>query len=329
MKDYAQIRQEVEKTLQELSLWKGEPQALYLPAVYALGQGGKRIRPVLALMACQLFGKDCAQALMPAVGLEVFHNFTLLHDDVMDKAAVRHGLPTVHVKWNANTAILSGDAMFAAASSLVAKAPQECLPAVLEAFHRLALGVCEGQQYDMNFETQTTVSMAEYMEMIRLKTAVLIAGALEIGALCAGASASDVKCLYNYGNQIGLAFQLQDDWLDLYADEAKFGKRIGGDIRENKKTYLYIRAIENLGAEDRRKLEQWFSTATTKENETEKIAAVKALFEKANAHNACQEAVNQLFAQAETDLKSLASQVDATALRELQSFTAKLLGREF
>lgn len=329
MKDYAHIRQEVEKTLQELSLWKGEPQALYQPAVYALGQGGKRIRPVLALMACQLFGKDCKQALMPAVGLEVFHNFTLLHDDVMDKAAVRHGLPTVHVKWNANTAILSGDAMFAAASALVAQAPQECLSAVLEAFHRLALGVCEGQQYDMNFETQTMVSMAEYMEMIRLKTAVLLAGSLEIGALCAGAPQEDVKSLYAYGNKIGLAFQLQDDWLDLYADEAKFGKRIGGDIRENKKTYLYIRAVEALGEADRRQLEQWFSTSTTPQNETEKIAAVKALFEKADAHNACQEAVNRLFSEAGTDLQSLTPRADAAALQELQAFTARLLGREF
>ena len=327
MKDYAQLRQEVEKTLRELQLWKGEPQALYQPAVYALGQGGKRIRPVLALMACGLFGKDYREALMPAVGLEVFHNFTLLHDDVMDNAAMRHGMPTVHVKWNADTAILSGDAMFAAASCLVAKAPKDCLSEVLDAFHRLALGVCEGQQYDMNFETQPAVSKSEYMEMIRLKTAVLIAGSLEIGALVAGAPQEDVKRLYAYGNKIGLAFQLQDDWLDLYADESKFGKRIGGDIRENKKTYLYVRAIENLKETDRKKLEALFTS--TGMNEEEKIATVKALFEKANAHEDCRDAVNQLFAEAGTEIDALVSPVDSDTLHALKAFTAGLLGREY
>lgn len=328
MKDYQQLRLEVEKTLQELEIWKGKPKALYLPAVYALGQGGKRIRPVLALMACQLFGKDSDIAMMPVVGLEVFHNFTLLHDDVMDNAAVRHGMPTVHVKWNADTAILSGDAMFAAAVSLVAKAPQACLPAVLDAFNRLALGVCEGQQYDMNFETQASVSMAEYMEMIRLKTAVLIAGSLEIGALVAGASEEDVRHLYAYGNKIGLAFQLQDDWLDLYADEAKFGKKLGGDIRENKKTYLCIRALEKLQEEDKAKLERAFATPTTPENESSKIAEVKALFEKAEAPQDCRSAVNRLFSEAGAELDAL-SKTDPAALQELKAFTARLLGREY
>lgn len=329
MKNHAQLRQEVEKALQGLEVWQGEPQGLYQPAVYALGQGGKRIRPVLALMACQLFGKDCSLALMPAIGLEVFHNFTLLHDDVMDKAAIRHGLPTVHMKWNANTAILSGDAMFAAAVSLTAKTPPASLPAVLDAFHRLALGVCEGQQYDMNFESQVQVSMAEYMEMIRLKTAVLIAGALEIGALVAGAPETDVKHLYAYGNKIGLAFQLQDDWLDLYADEAKFGKKLGGDIRENKKTYLYIRAIEKLETEDRKQLEHWFSVATTPDNQEEKTVAVKTLFEKADAPRDCKEAVSRLFAEAGKHLSALSPLTDPAALKELQAFSAGLLGREF
>ena len=329
MKDYAQLRQEVEKTLQELDIWKAHPQGLYQPAVYALGQGGKRIRPVLAMMACQLFKQDERLALLPAAGLEVFHNFTLLHDDVMDKAEVRHGLPTVHVKWNTDTAILSGDAMFAVAYSLLAQAPKVCLSEVLGAFNRLALGVCEGQQYDMNFETQAKVSMAEYMEMIRLKTAVLIAGSLEIGALVAGAPEADVKRLYDYGRLIGLAFQLQDDYLDLYADEVTFGKRIGGDIRENKKTYLYIRATENLSADEGQKLEQWFATETTPQNEQEKIAAVKALFEKAHAHEDCLQAVNQLFAEAEANLNALTSPIDPEALQALRAFANKLLGRKF
>ncbi len=329
MKDYAQLRQEVEKTLQELDIWKAEPQGLYQPAVYALGQSGKRIRPVLALMACQLFKQDYRLALLPAAGLEVFHNFTLLHDDVMDKAEVRHGLPTVHVKWNTDTAILSGDAMFAVAYSLVAQAPKASLSEVMGAFNRLAVGVCEGQQYDMNFETQAKVSMAEYMEMIRLKTAVLIAGALEIGALVAGAKEADVKRLYDYGRKIGLAFQLQDDYLDLYADEATFGKRIGGDIRENKKTYLYIRAMENLSADDGQKLEHWFSLETTPKNDQEKITAVKALFEKAKAQQDCLQAVNQLFADAEADLNAIASPIDPEALQVLRAFAAKLLGRKF
>ncbi|MCM1531327.1 MAG: polyprenyl synthetase family protein [Bacteroides sp.] len=330
MKDFNQLRQMIEEGLANLEIRRAAPQSLYTPAVYVLQQGGKRIRPVLALMACQLFGKDPQTALQPALGLEVFHNFTLLHDDVMDKASMRHGMPTVHVKWNANTAILSGDAMFAAAGSLIAKAPKACLAEVLDAFNALALGVCEGQQYDMDFESHATVALAEYMEMIRLKTAVLIAGALQIGAIIGGADAQDLQHLYSYGNKIGLAFQLQDDLLDLYADESKFGKKIGGDIRENKKTYLFIKGLEFLNEAEGEKLQKIFATPTTPLNEDEKVAEVKALYQKINLQSIVNKDIEALFEQADAQLDCIpAAHIDPEAKKTLRDFVSRLLGREY
>lgn len=330
MKTFEELREEVNRAVAGLPELKGNPSQLYDPIVYTLEHGGKRLRPVMALMACQLFGKDPRMALLPALGLEIFHNFTLLHDDVMDRADMRRGRPTVQAKWNANVAILSGDAMFALASSLVARAPAESLPAVLRTFNALALGVCEGQQYDMNFETQNRVSMDEYREMIRLKTAILLAGALQIGALVAGAPDSAVGHLYAFGIKIGLAFQLQDDLLDLYADEAKFGKKIGSDIRENKKTYLYIKALELLDLDDRARLEETFRTPTTPENEAGKIDFVRSLYEKVSVRTYLEEEVNRLFEAGEAELEQLSgADVDAEALKVLQDFSAKLLGREY
>ncbi|MCM1042267.1 MAG: polyprenyl synthetase family protein [Bacteroides sp.] len=330
MKDFNQLRLMIDEGLANLEIRHAAPQSLYTPAVYVLQQGGKRIRPVLALMACQLFGKDPQTALQPALGLEVFHNFTLLHDDVMDKASMRHGMPTVHVKWNANTAILSGDAMFAAAGSLIAKAPKACLPEVLDAFNALALGVCEGQQYDMDFESHATVALAEYMEMIRLKTAVLIAGALQIGAIIGGADTQDLQHLYSYGNKIGLAFQLQDDLLDLYADESKFGKKIGGDIRENKKTYLFIKGLEFLNEADGEKLQKIFSTPTTPLNEDGKVTEVKALYQKIDLKSTVNKDIEALFEQADAQLACIPeSHIDPAAKKVLRDFVGKLLGREY
>lgn len=330
MKTFEELRSDVNRAIDGLSDLKGNPVQLYEPISYTLELGGKRLRPVMALMACQLFGEDPQRAMMPAVGLEIFHNFTLLHDDVMDRADMRRGRPTVHAKWNANVAILSGDAMFALASSLIAQAPAESLSSVLNTFNGLALGVCEGQQYDMNFETQAKVEMAEYMEMIRLKTAVLLAGALQIGALVAGAPGPAVQHLHAFGTRIGLAFQLQDDLLDLYADEAKFGKKIGSDIRENKKTFLYIKALELLDWDDRTRLEETFRTPTTPGNEAAKIDFVRALYEKVSVRSCVEEEITRLFGEGEAELARLSkADVDSEALEVLQDFSAGLLGREY
>ena len=327
---FEQLLGAVEDRIRELPAFRRQPVRLYEPAVYTMNLGGKRIRPVLALMACQLFGGSVEKVLDPAVGLEVFHNFTLLHDDVMDRADMRRGKPTVHVKWDTNTAILTGDAMFAVAVRLMAGAPAESLRAILQAFEALAVGVCEGQQYDMNFETQAQVSMAEYMEMIRLKTAVLIAGSLQIGADAAGAPAASGARLYAYGTQIGLAFQLQDDLLDLYGDESKFGKKIGSDIRENKKTYLYIKALELLSPADAAALEKAFAEPTRPETEAGKVALVKGLYEKVGVRQQCEAAVQAMFKAAEAELDAIpATETDAEALTVLKQFTAKLLGRDY
>lgn len=334
MKKFSELRDLVNQTIENLPELKARPVELYEPVVYTMGFGGKRIRPVMVLMACQLFKKDISQAILPAVGLEIFHNFTLLHDDVMDRADMRRGQPTVHKKWNSNVAILSGDAMFSLASSLLCKAPAESLSAVMDSFNNLALGVCEGQQYDMNFETQAEVSMEEYMEMIRLKTAVLLAGALKIGAQMAGSPSDAVSALDEFGTKIGLAFQLQDDLLDLYADEAKFGKKIGSDIRENKKTYLYIKALELLrkgnNVTEAARLEELFRIPTTAKNEAEKIASVRALYEKVDVRSHLDEEVNRLFAEGESALARLSAyDIDPEALQVMQDFSAKLLGRDY
>jgi geranylgeranyl diphosphate synthase type II len=221
-----------------------EPIKLYEPISYTLDQGGKRIRPVLVLLACDLFGGDIEKAVFPAMGLEIFHNFTLLHDDIMDNAPLRRGQETVHKKWNDNTAILSGDTMFVLAYEYVAKTDAALLPEVLRLFNDTARKVCEGQQYDMNFETQEKVTIEQYKMMIRLKTAVLIACSLKLGAIIARAEPAEANKLYDFGIELGLAFQLQDDYLDTFGDVAIFGKEIGGDIITHKKTFLFLKAIE-------------------------------------------------------------------------------------
>ncbi len=221
-----------------------EPKELYEPITYTLEEGGKRLRPVLVLLACDMFGGDIEKALYPAMGLEIFHNFTLLHDDIMDQAAIRRGKEAVHKKWNSNTAILSGDTMFVLAYEYVAKTDPSLLPAVMELFNETAKQVCEGQQFDMNYETRSDVSIDEYLMMIRLKTAVLIACSLKLGAILAHADSAEANKIYEYGIHLGLAFQLQDDYLDAFGEVSKFGKMIGGDIVTNKKTFLFLKAFE-------------------------------------------------------------------------------------
>lgn len=252
------------------------PKELYEPIGYTMSLGGKRLRPVLVLMACDMFNGDIQKATSPAMGIELFHNFTLIHDDLMDNAPIRRNKPTVFNKWNANIAILSGDAMFAKAYEMVAKTDNEILQRILSVFTQTAIEVCEGQQYDMNYETMDNVSIEDYIKMIRLKTAVLIAASLKVGALVAGASEEDARKAYEFGENVGLTFQLQDDLLDVYSDVDKFGKTNGGDILTNKKTYLYLKAFELAQGEDLAMLKHYFSS--TNFDATEKITSVTKIY---------------------------------------------------
>ncbi|SMO58061.1 geranylgeranyl diphosphate synthase, type II [Saccharicrinis carchari] len=258
--------------------FNGEPKQLYAPIAYTLAQGGKRIRPVLCLMAAQLFGKDITTVLYPALGLEIFHNFTLLHDDIMDNAQVRRNKPTVHEKWNANAAILSGDAMMIKAHQFICRCDEKKLPQAIALFNSVALGVCEGQQYDMEFETRSDVSVDEYLEMIRLKTALLLAGSLKLGAILANAPHQDAELIYQFGINIGMAFQLQDDYLDSFGNQQTFGKKIGGDIIANKKTFLLLTALRKAENQEKSNLNKW---VTVKHFDCEqKITAVKKIYQK-------------------------------------------------
>lgn len=238
------------------------PVELYEPIRYLMNLQGKRLRPLLTLLSAQLFTDRWEIALKPAHAVEVFHNFTLMHDDIMDNAPLRRGSPTVHSKWNTNTAILSGDVMLVQAYELFLHAPESVLRSVLKRFNRTAAEVCEGQQLDMNFETRSEVSIAEYIEMIRLKTSVLLGYALELGALMAGAEERAVKTLYHAGVNMGLGFQLKDDLLDVYGDPNRFGKQVGGDILANKKTFLYLKALELADDQTRQELINLFSMPT-------------------------------------------------------------------
>jgi Geranylgeranyl pyrophosphate synthase len=257
-----------------------EPKTLFDPVRYILSLGGKRLRPVLTLMAVDLFGKNVDEALNPALAIEIFHNFSLLHDDLMDNADIRRGNRTVHKKWNANAAILSGDAMVIEAYKYIAKVPPQLLPDILTLFSTTAMEICKGQQYDMDFEQRMDVSETEYLEMIRLKTAVLIGCALKIGAIMAHASVQDADSLYKYGIHIGLAFQLKDDLLDVYGDPKTFGKKIGGDILCNKKTYLLIKALKNSDNIKRKELHKWLSVPNS--DPQTKIRAVKNIYDELN-----------------------------------------------
>ena len=260
------------------------PQGLYAPIDYLLSLGGKRLRPILVLMACEAFGKEAKAGLAAAKAVEIFHNFTLMHDDIMDKAAVRRGQQTVHQKWDINTAILSGDAMLIQAYACLNEYSSEQFKALTQLLSKTALEVCEGQQHDVNFETSAEVSIAQYLEMIRLKTAVLVGCAMEMGARIGGADPADAKQLYRFGEQLGIAFQLQDDYLDTFGDAATFGKRIGGDIAENKKTILVHLTHAHGTPEQQQELARWFSD--TPKDDSTKITAVTELFKAAKADTA-------------------------------------------
>ncbi len=294
----------IEKSLSELGYAELEPRALFEPIGYTLSLGGKRVRPLLCLLACRLYSDNIATALPIARALEVFHNFTLLHDDLMDKSPIRRGQPTVYRKWNDNTAILSGDAMsIEAYRSLEGIENPQLLFKVLPFFNKMAIEICKGQQYDMDFEEREHVSVAEYIEMIRLKTAVLLGAALRLGALAAGAYDSDAQILDEVGQALGLAFQIQDDYLDVYGDEKTFGKPIGGDIMNGKKTLMLLYTQAKLERDDRVELDRLMQLG--QEHKEERISGVRRLYDKAGTPIYAQHEIERLTQEALTKLRGL------------------------
>jgi geranylgeranyl diphosphate synthase type II len=299
------------------------PLHLYEPVAYSLEGGGKRIRPVLLLHAASLFSDQLKDVFPAAVAIELFHNFTLLHDDIMDHAGIRRGVPAVHIKYGENTAILSGDAMSIMAFRFLSKCNPTNLAPVLSLFSTTALQVCEGQQYDMEFESKEEVSISEYLEMIRLKTAVLIACSLKTGAILSGADDKNSQLLYDFGIMIGIAFQLQDDWLDVYGEELTFGKKIGGDICENKKTFLLLSALELSDVDTRKRLQGWMEA--TDFNCQEKIEAVRGIYTSSGASNEARLLMKRYHDFALEALEKL--QIKDSEKFELKDFASKVLSR--
>lgn len=299
------------------------PADLYDPINYTLGLGGKRLRPLLVLASCQMFGGEINEAINPAIGIELFHNFTLLHDDIMDQAPLRRGKETVYKKWNPNVAILAGDTMFALANKYMLRTLPQAISQVMELFNQTAIEVCEGQQYDMDYEHQANVSIADYIEMIRLKTAVLLAASLKTGAIIAGAGVADCNYIYQFGIHIGLAFQLKDDLLDVYGVQEKFGKVSGGDIIAGKKTYLYLKALEMSGpqADNFRKLYSSHDIEST-----EKIARVKEIFNRMNIETQTRQLINEYYQKALRDLSAIS--LPEEAMESLTEYAAWLMERE-
>ena len=304
--------------------YERKPESLYEPIKYVLSLGGKRIRPMLMLMSYALYKDDVESILPQAIGLETYHNYTLLHDDLMDNADVRRGMPTVHRKWDANTAILSGDSMLVLAYQRMQNCPADKLPAVLDVFTTTALEIGEGQQYDMEFETRNDVREEEYIEMIRLKTSVLLACATKIGAIMADAPKEDVENLYRFGERMGLAFQLQDDFLDVYGDPTVFGKAIGGDITSNKKTYMLINAIGKAEGEDKATLMKWIDAKDF--DREEKVKAVTEIYTKLGIDSMAKAKMEEYYAEA---LEALAKvSVPEEKKAQLRDYAAKMMKRE-
>lgn len=319
-----QLQQILNTAIQNLR-FPDQPKQLYDPITYIINLGGKRIRPLLVLMGTELFGKDAHDAIHAAMAIEVFHNFTLVHDDIMDNAPLRRGKPTVHEKWSTNTAILSGDVMMVEANKNLAKVNPIFLKDVLDTFNATAQGVCEGQQLDMEFESRDDVSIEEYINMIRLKTAVLLGGALKLGAIIAGASEKDADLIYQFGENIGIAFQLQDDILDVYADPEKFGKQVGGDIIANKKTFLLLKAFELADGKIKESLDTW--TGYKDFDVREKVATVKSVYDTLDIQNIARQSMNNYLEKA----LSLFEQINVNDERKYNLFTLtnQLMAREY
>lgn len=323
MYDASQLLDKVQTYIAGLD-YSRPPVGLYAPVNYTLSLGGKRIRPLLVLMAYNIYKEEVEPALSAAAAIETYHNYTLLHDDLMDKADLRRGNLTVHKKWDENTAILSGDTMLVLAYKMMTQCDGTHLKEVMDIFNETALEIGEGQQYDMEFETRMDVTEAEYLEMIRLKTSVLLAASLKIGAVLAGASAEDAAALYAFGLQLGLAFQLQDDYLDVYGDPAVFGKKIGGDILCNKKTYMLINALQRADKAQRAELEHWMNAEDA--NPQEKIRAVTAIYDAIGIRELCHEKIESYFRAAARHLADV--QVDDSRKGVLRDFAASLMKRK-
>lgn len=324
MKTADEILKMVNEFLDHLS-YDRKPESLYEPIKYVLSMGGKRIRPTLMLLAYNLYKENPEDILMNACALETYHNYTLLHDDLMDNADMRRGHLTVHKKWNNNTAILSGDSMLVLAFQRMMQCDTKHLKDILDLFTVTALEIGEGQQYDMEFETRNDVKEEEYIEMIRLKTSVLLACALKIGAILADASAEDADNLYKFGEQIGLAFQLQDDYLDVYGDSKVFGKEIGGDITSNKKTYMLINAFNKANAAQREELTRWVSARDFDRNE--KVDAVTRLYNEIGINQLAQDKIAYYFAQSKKFLDAV--NVPEEKKEELRKYAQKMMKRQY
>ena len=317
-----EILQKVNEFLATLP-YDRQPASLYDPVKYVLSLGGKRIRPVLMLLSYNLWREHPEDILMPAIGLETYHNYTLLHDDLMDNADMRRGHETVHRRWDANKAILSGDSMLVLAYQRVSQVPADKLRAVLDLFTVTALEIGEGQEYDMSFETRNDVTEDEYIEMIRLKTSVLLACATKMGAILADAPEEDQERIYRLGEQLGLAFQLQDDLLDVYGDPAVFGKAIGGDITSNKKTYMLINAINRANDKQQAELKRWINAKTF--NRDVKVAEVTRLYDEIGIRQLCEEKINYYFAEAGKYLETL--NVPESRKQALRTYMDEMLHR--
>lgn len=317
------LQQQINDSLTKRSYGE-KPLELYEPIRYFINLGGKRLRPVLCLLSYTMFEDEYIEAFEPAIGIELFHNFTLLHDDIMDEAPLRRGQATVHEKWNPHIAILSGDAMFVKAYQSIASVSPQMLPKVLSAFNRTGLEVCEGQQYDMNFEVLSDVTVDDYLEMIRLKTAVLLGFSLELGALIAGKEGDLVDHVRRIGVNAGLGFQLKDDWLDVFGEQAKVGKQVGGDIISNKKTYLLLKALEIAEGDHKKELEEWIAKKDF--DEKEKVEKVKAIFHELNIDSITMDLVNSYFDKSLKLLNSL--NVSDEKKLGLKMFLENLMNRD-
>lgn len=316
--------QEFISTYLEEQAQRREPRNLYEPIEYILSLGGKRIRPVLTLMTAEIFGTDYKKALPAALAVEVFHNFSLVHDDIMDDAPLRRGKETVHEKWNLNTAILSGDAMLILAYQYFERYEPIVFRDLAKLFSKTAIEVCEGQQWDVDFENREDVTIPEYLKMIEYKTAVLVAAAMKMGAIIAGTSEENCNLIYDFGLSLGLAFQLQDDYLDAFGDPETFGKQVGGDIIENKKTYLYLKAQEFANPTQKEELMHLFSIHP--EDNTEKINSVKQIFNTTGASEVTQKAIQEFTLKAFETLQQI--KIDNEKKEILKSFGENLMGRK-
>ena len=323
------IENHIENTVKELFenlRFEEEPRGLYDPLRYMMEIGGKRIRPRLCLLAYSLYKKEFNEEILyPAAAIEVFHSFTLIHDDIMDKADVRRGVPTVHKKWNDNTAILSGDVMSIESYRLLAKAPAAALPEALKLFSKTAAQVCEGQQFDMDFENLESVPMEDYLKMIGLKTAVLIACAAKMGALIGGANETECELLYKFGYDLGLAFQIADDWLDTYSDPKVFGKATGGDILNNKKSWLLTRTFEKIGDRRPELLQAMEMPIETEEQKAAKIEKVIGIYNSLGVGEEAKEEIIRLHSQALAHISAL--NIEAEGAEALENYAKKLIGR--